>query len=103
MPPRNMAGEPGARARLAAAGYFVVDSGQVTTAPDGEPRVVAVQRARRRLDEFAPTGQRVPAGGLLSSFRRRVEDLIGYAATLAIAPSAPGHLRHAASVAGAPA
>lgn len=75
--PAAAAGEP-ARVRLAAAGYFVVDS-QVTTAPDGEPRVVAVQRARDDGQMNLRLRGSVPVGGLPSSFRRRVEDPIGYA------------------------
>lgn len=67
-----------ARVRLAAAGYFALDS-QIETVAEGAARVIAVQRARDDGQMSLRLRGSVPANGLPSSFRRRVEDPIGYA------------------------
>jgi D-alanyl-D-alanine carboxypeptidase/D-alanyl-D-alanine-endopeptidase (penicillin-binding protein 4) len=70
-------GQP-ARVRLAAAGYFALDA-EIETVAEGGSRVIAVQRARDDGQMSLRLRGHVPANGLPSSFRRRVEDPIGYA------------------------
>ncbi len=67
-----------ARVRLAAAGYFSLNA-SISTVDGGAPRVIAVQRARDDGQMDLRLRGSVPANGLPSSFRRRVEDPIGFA------------------------